>query len=78
MLAGNHLQSHCHFTVVNAANDRYFVLSFGSINPVPVPCLSFKKGKRKGNIHRTWGRGGMLKRPKSACFSAYLFVCLVS
>lgn len=72
MLIHNHLK-HRHFTVWWILLMTDFLFFFGSINP-DLSCLSFKKGKRKGNINRTWGRGGMLKRPKSACFSIYLFV----
>lgn len=72
---------HC---VVNAANDRYFVFFLLGPLILSLSSLSFKKGKRKGNINRkTEGRGGMLKRPESACFLAWclsicLYVCLLS
>lgn len=62
--------SSCH-CVVNAANDRYFVFFLLGPLILSLSWLWFKKGKRKGNIHQTWGRGGMPKRPQVACFPSW-------
>lgn len=64
--------------VVNDANYRYFVFFLLGPLILSLSCLSFKKGKRKGNINRNRGRGGMLKRSKSACFPTWsLSICFM-